>query len=200
MIVKIDMPEFQRYIKLMNDMVENMVDANKTMAQVIEAAETEWYDDIYKDARNQIFDMQPLTNGFIERLEALDEDLVKWYCKLYEKYACVTDYVRPRVDMRRTEIKSGEIMKNDERFRVSKNALENYVSAAKKYTAEIRGELDSFQTHNTQFAEHFQTRRYEEITNTLIPIIKDMRNLLNEIDGLAGFVENKIETIWEFDN
>ncbi len=193
--VRIDMPEFLRYIKLMNKMVDDIIEANDEFARKIEEAGAEWYDDIYKDARNQLFRMQAPTNRFIDQLEELDSDLVLWYCDLYENYAEDKSYDRPVVSMGRTKIIDDQSSQNDGVFRASVTAITTYVNGTRSYTSNIREELDSFRRINNEFADSFHSRRYAEINARLLPVMRDICSLLNEMDALANYVEKKITAI-----
>ncbi len=196
--VVINMSYFEKYIKDMNEMVNRIVYANKEFAMVIENLVAEWNDDIYKEARNNIFHMQEPTNKFISTLEELDNNLVSWYCELYEEYMNRYDYVRPTIDMARTVVKEDEAKHNDDNVHASVETLESYVESSRKYTETIRSEMDSFQRNNIELGNYFRTRRYQEINDRTAVEISDMLEILNSMDGLAQYVEKKIATLRKF--
>lgn len=196
--VEIDMPEFNRYIKLMNKIVNELCVSNKTFAnKIIELEESGWRDDVYKEARNQLLRMQTPTNEFISILEELDERLISWYCALYEEYV-KSSYSRPVIDMGRVEKISDAVKKQDEHYRVSVETLESYVQSTTAYTTSIRDLLTEFFQHHRNFAEYFHSRRYEEITDALQKPKNAMVAILNEMDGLAAFVKSKVDIIRKF--
>ncbi len=195
--IEIDMPQFEAYIKKMNAVVKNLVESNRIFTRTIQTLESEgWCDDVYRDAHNYLMEMQGETNVFINILYELDSELVMWYGGIFEEYAD-EDYTPPHIDMETVAVIPELVRRNDAHFRVSLSTVETYVNSTRKYVEQITAELDDFDTTHDDFAEHFQTAQYDRLTDELRIPLDNMRQILEEMDAYADYVDRKKPLIWK---
>ncbi len=195
--IEIDMPQFEAYIKKMNAVVKNLVESNRIFTRTIQTLESEgWCDDVYRDAHNYLMEMQGETNVFINILYELDSELVMWYGGIFEEYAD-EDYTPPHIDMETVAVIPELVRRNDAHFRVSLSTVETYVNSTRKYVEQITAELDDFDTTHDDFAEYFQTAQYDRLTDELRIPLDNMRQILEEMDAYADYVDRKKPLIWK---